>query len=225
MSDCPAFFEPRPHGRFWVKICGLSKPEDAHLAASHGADAIGVVRHEGSPRYVGLDAAMAVAEAARPALVVAVVVDPSDNEVDMLVTNVGIDILQVHGAVEVSTFDHWRCQYPGLAFVRAVRIPPDGDWPQLVAGGADAVLVDAEVPGCMGGTGTTLRWRPANAPVPIILAGGLTPTNVAEAVIAVRPYGVDVSSGVECAPGEKDPDLIVDFLNAIRGLAGTRSAP
>lgn len=209
-------FDP-DSGRTRVKICGLRTVEHVRVAVECGTDAIGIVRHAASPRHVELDLAADLASATGPDVAaVAVVVAPSDRDVALLVQEVGVDAIQVHGDVPEAALLGWRAAHPATVFVRALRIPPHMTWPVLHARGAHAVLVDADVEGSMGGTGVTLDWQTPESDAPVILAGGLTPENVAAAIVVVQPAAVDVSSGVEIRPGVKDPELMEAFVRAVR---------
>jgi phosphoribosylanthranilate isomerase len=210
-----------------VKICGVTTPEDAALAAAAGADAVGLNFYPRSPRYIQ-DATAAAVVRVLPPFVRAVGVfadEPAERMVArMRVLGPGC-VVQAHGcrpmpqdvapfplflAVQVAGAD----DLAGLTDYLA-RCRSSGQSPA-------AVLIDAHVPGQHGGTGRTAPWhlladyRPG---VPLILAGGLTPENVAEAVRAVRPYAVDVASGVESAPGRKDADKVRRFVENARAAA------
>ncbi|MCC7077529.1 MAG: phosphoribosylanthranilate isomerase [Acidimicrobiia bacterium] len=211
-------------GRVQVKICGLRDPDHARLATRLGVDAIGFVRHPASPRHVDLGTARELTRVRGPDVcAVAVTVSPEDGDVEVLVTDVGVDVVQVHGSVATPSFARWRRAHPETVFVRALRFAPQARWPRLDPAGAHAVLVDTAVEGSMGGTGVHLAWQRARSDVPVILAGGLTPANVGGAIEAVRPQAVDVSSGVESSPGEKDPVLMEAFVEAVHRTARTQA--
>jgi len=204
-----------------VKICGLTVPEEAAACAAAGAWAVGMVFAEGSPRRVGPEDAAAITEAL-PAGVerVGVFVDPDPREVAAIASGCGLTWVQAHGAVDVAALR----AATGLPVIAGVAV----DGPEAIgraeASPADLVLLDAAVPGRHGGTGRAFRWelleeRPLGRP--FALAGGLTPANVAEAVRRLRPAVVDVSSGVERAPGRKDPERVRAFLAAVAGGAGS----
>ena len=199
-----------------IKICGLRDPAHARVAAEAGADAIGLVFHAASPRNVAPDAAAAVA-AAVPAFVttVGLFVDTPAARIREILARVPLDLLQFHGD-EPADF----CGQFGRPYIRAVRMEEGVDlleWARRFPQ-AKALLLDAHVPGEHGGTGRSFDWSriPRQLPVPIILSGGLTPENVAPAIRAVRPWAVDVSSGVESARGVKDPAKIVQFIRNSR---------
>lgn len=198
-----------------VKICGIADPEDARAAVAGGADALGFVFHKPSARYVSPERARDIISEL-PAFVdaVAVVVDLAPAELDNIARVSGIGYFQFHGSEDPET-----CEAAGLPFLKALRVGPDTD---IRAEGerygrARGLLLDAFVQDVPGGTGDTFDWSrvPADMPGPVFLAGGLTVGNVAEAVRLVRPYGVDVSSGVECSPGAKDPAKITKFLREV----------
>lgn len=205
-----------------VKICGLTQPDEAAACAELGAWAIGVVFAPESSRRVDVDQAARIC-AAVPAEVrrVGVFVDPHPDEVAAAVAGAGLTDVQLHGRVDVEA-------------VRAATAVPvfqgfSVDGPQAVAraraSAADLVFLDASVPGRHGGTGRTFDWALLSEhPVgrPFALAGGLTVDNVSEAARRARPDVVDVSSGVEAAPGRKDLARVAAFIDAVRTLAATR---
>ena len=204
-----------------MKICGLTVPEEAAACAAAGAWAVGMVFAEGSPRRVGPQEAAAITEAL-PAGVerVGVFVDPDPREVAAIASGCGLTWVQAHGAVDVAALR----AATGLPVMAGVAV----DGPEAIgraeASPADLVLLDAAVPGRHGGTGRAFRWEILeDHPLgrPFALAGGLTPANVAEAVRRLRPAVVDVSSGVERAPGRKDPERVRAFLAAVAGAAGS----
>ncbi len=204
--------------RVRVKICGITRQEDAALAVELGADAIGFVLWPGSPRAVNSEFARDIAERIPKSVTkVGVFVDPLPGDVAWLVESIGLDTVQLHGNEAVE-----RYEWIGASLVKGVRLDTDqdieraADLPQFVT-----PLVDATNPRLMGGTGQVADWRRAArlaARRPIMLAGGLVAANVAEAVRAVRPWAVDVSSGVERYPGVKDPDRMVRFFQAVAGV-------
>lgn len=200
-----------------VKICGLREPAHARAAAEAGADAIGLVFYPPSPRFVTADAAARVA-AVLPPFVAAVglFVDASEAEVRRVLAAVPLDLLQFQGE-EPPDF----CARFGKPYVRAVRMGQGTDLLEYARrfSSAKALLLDAHSPdGKPGGTGLTFDWSaiPAGLPIPVILSGGLDATNVGRAVREVRPWAVDVSSGVESSRGVKDPAKIVEFIRSVR---------
>ena len=199
-----------------IKICGLREPAHAKLAAEAGADAIGLVFYGRSPRSVQAELAAEIAAALPPYVAaVGLFVNAEAGEVESVLARVPLDLLQFQGD-ETPEF----CERFGRPYVRAVRMEQGVD---LLEYGhrfkrARALLLDAHVPGLPGGTGRTFDWKrvPRNPPIPLILSGGLDPGNVAEAIREVRPWAVDVSSGVESSRGVKDPARIVDFIRSVR---------
>lgn len=208
-----------------VKICGVGRRRDVEAAARAGASYVGLVLAE-SPRRLAAPAAAALAAAARRAglVPVGVFVDVEAGRTRHLAARVGIDHVQLHGEEPPGACDALR--EAGLAVWKAIR-PRDPDELERLAGrfaeAADALLVEGHSPERAGGTGTGVpaewleRLDPLRAATTLVLAGGLDPDNVAEAVRRVRPDVVDVSSGVERAPGEKDPDRIRAFVRRARG--------
>lgn len=199
-----------------VKICGITRAEDAVSAADLGADAIGVVFYERSPRRVDVARAGEIV-AALPVFVhaVALFVDAGAAEIEAVLERVRIDVLQFHGD-EPAAF----CRGFGLPYIKAVRMRPGTDV-RAQAGvyhDAGALLLDSYRADAAGGTGTTFPWDeiPAQPGARILLAGGLTADNVADAIRSVRPYGVDVSGGVEAAKGIKDAKRMAAFCVGVR---------
>jgi phosphoribosylanthranilate isomerase len=198
-----------------VKICGITREQDLAAAARHGADAIGLVFYPPSPRYLAVDLAQRLAAAA-PVLVsvVALFVNPSAAEVQAVVSRVRPHLLQFHGD-EPAQF----CASFGVPYIKAVRMGPAVDLLQYADqyAGARALLLDAHVDG-YGGGGVSFDWSliPPQLPAPIILSGGLHADNIVEAVRRVRPWAVDVSSGVEAAKGVKDETKIAAFCAGVR---------
>lgn len=199
-----------------IKICGIREPAHARLAADAGADAIGLNFYPPSPRFVWPAQAAEVA-AALPPFVTAVglFVDADEALVRETLEAVPLGLLQFHGD-EPPEF----CEQFGLPYVRAVRMEPGTDLVEYAGRfkRARALLVDAHVPGQPGGTGRSFDWSliPPGLPIPIILSGGLDAENVARAVREVKPWAVDVSSGVESSRGIKDPARIVEFIRSVQ---------
>jgi len=199
-----------------VKICGITRIEDGVAAAQAGADAIGLVFAPASPRRVSAEQAADIAAALPPFVsCVALFVDPGAAQVRAVLKTFRPDLLQFHGD-EPPDF----CAAFGLPYLKAVRVRPGTDLLQYAAlyAGARGLLLDAYHPDSHGGTGQRFDWDliPRNLPRPFILAGGLNPNNVAAAVRRVRPWAVDVSSGVEIAKGIKDAGLIARFIREVR---------
>ncbi len=205
-----------------VKICGLGSAADVAACAQAGAAYVGFVFFPKSPRHLSLDAARAMAlEVPMGIAKVALTVDATDAVLDQLVEAVPLDMLQLHGAETPDRVADLRARY-GLPVMKAVGVADESDLPALndYALAADQLLIDAKPPrdaDLPGGNGLTFDWRLIAGrrwPVPWMLAGGLTPDNVAEAVRLTGAQQVDVSSGVESAPGVKDAGLIRRFIEA-----------
>jgi phosphoribosylanthranilate isomerase len=199
-----------------VKICGITRIEDALTAARCGAHAIGLVFYRPSPRYVSPPQAGAIVRALPPFVTaVGLFVDTEPAEIRAVIGEVGCQLLQFHGN-ETPAF----CGQFGVPYVKALRMRAEVDLLQYARsyGGAKGLLLDAYVQGLHGGTGTSFDWQliPQSMPLPVILSGGLNPENVTAAVCAVRPWAVDVSSGVESAPGIKDAARIAAFISGVR---------
>ena len=217
---------------FRIKICGVTRPEDAAHAAACGAEAIGINFFTGSPRFVPEVLAREIVGAvAGRAEVVGVFVNEIPGTIEALCGRLGIRRVQLHGDEppgDASRIPLWR-----MKAVHADRTP---DLPALLAYPCEAFLFDAGGRGAYGGTGRELAWgelaerfpgvvgarSPGGARKPWLLAGGLTPENVERAIIAARPFGVDVASGVESSPGRKDRDKVKSFIE--RANAGFRIA-
>lgn len=201
----------------FVKICGITRIEDAIAAADAGADAIGLNFYPESKRCVTLQRARAIATAVRGRVaLVGLFVNAPFEAVDRMDRMVELDLLQFHGDETPAFCARW-----GGRVIRALRIAAESDLAQIAAyDSAHCVMLDAAVPGVYGGTGVMGEWALARKAVEaggkIILAGGLTPENVAAAIETVMPFGVDTSSGVERAPGIKDHARIAAFISAAR---------
>lgn len=213
---------------FRVKVCGLTRPEDAALAASLGASALGVVLWRHSPRGIPLDRAAAVLDAAPEDIVrVGVFVDPSLSDVEKAVATCNLDVVQLAGD-EPTAFATEVRERTGKRVLRAIRVSGQDTLATFAKYDADAFLLDSRVGALRGGSGRVFDWRVATAaPWPaerIALAGGLRPDNVAAAIDAVRPGAVDVASGVEAAPGIKDPARLAAFLRAARSHENGKEA-
>ncbi len=198
-----------------VKICGITRAEDGVAAARCGADAIGLVFYPPSPRAVDSDAAMRII-AALPAFVTvtALFVDPDAEHVRRVLEQVPVDLLQFHGDEDAQF-----CRGFGRRYIKAVRMRADVRLDALALQFHDSagLLLDSYCEDAAGGTGERFDWQriPKDLPLPLVLAGGLYPGNVAEAVAAVRPWGVDVSSGVERDKGIKDAGKIEQFIRGV----------
>lgn len=204
-----------PLTRTRIKICGITDPEDGREAARLGADAIGLVFFDRSPRAVDVSSAKRICAALPPFVTtVGLFVDPEPGFVADVLETVPLDLLQFHGEESPEA-----CARYGRPYIKAVRMREGVDLHAL----ADryslsrGLLLDAYRPGIPGGTGDTFEWErvPGHLACPLILAGGLRPGNVGEAIRAVRPFAVDVSSGVEAAKGQKDRSLMAEFVKEV----------
>jgi len=201
--------------RVRTKICGITSIEDGQAAVTAGADAIGLVFHAGSPRAVSIEQAAPIATCLAPLVTrVALFMDRDADYVRRVLDQVDIDLLQFHGS-ESPAF----CRQFGRAYMKAVPMgEPDVDLAQWSRDFADAraLLLDAHRAGEAGGTGQRFAWTGDMnvAALPLMIAGGLTPDNVAAAITRFAPYAVDVSSGVESAPGIKDSAKMCAFVDA-----------
>ena len=207
-----------------VKICGISTVDDVRACAGAGANYMGLVFFEKSPRNITIPAARDLALAAPMGLAkVALVVNPSDAELDAIAGIVPLDMIQLHGRETPERVAEVKARY-GLPVMKAVGIADANDLPKLESyfGVADQILVDAKPPKggeLPGGNGLSFDWRLIAGrrwPCPWMLAGGLTPENVAEAVKMTGTKQVDVSSGIEDAPGQKNAELIQKFVQSSR---------
>ena len=201
-----------------VKICGITSVADGQAAAEAGADLIGLMFYEPSPRYVSLDAAAGIARALPPEVQrVGVFVNPTTELVRRAIGECQLSLLQFHGD-EPPDF----CTQFGLMSLKAFRIRDAASLDALPNYATDAYLLDAYSPEARGGTGEKFNWDLAVEAQkfgrPIFLAGGLTPANVAAAVKQVQPFAVDVSSGVESAPSKKDPAKVKAFIAAAKSV-------
>lgn len=199
-----------------VKICGITRLEDALAAVAAGADALGFVFYAPSPRAVTAATAAAIVRALPPLVTtVGLFVDAERAEIEQVLDAVPLDLLQFHG--DETNAD---CQRFGRPWIKALRVRPGDDVLARLSAWPDArgVLLDAWHPSAPGGTGQRFDWTqvPARAGKPLILAGGLDPANVADAIRQTRPYAVDVSGGVESARGIKDAAKINAFMAGVR---------
>ncbi len=195
-----------------VKICGITREEDALHAAACGADALGFVFYSKSPRCVEPETARRIIAALPPFVAtVGLFVNEEPRRVEEIVRYCGLDVVQLHGDEPPSD-----CLIPGCRVIKALRVRDASSLRGMEDFPVSALLLDAWVEGEYGGTGERCSWElaaDAAARMTVILAGGLNPGNVLTAVRAVKPYGVDVSSGVEASPGVKDPDLVSAFIH------------
>lgn len=194
-----------------VKICGITNLNDAHHAAACGADALGFVFYPGSPRFVDPDTARRIIAQLPPLVTtVGLFVNEHPARIREMVDFCGLNTIQLHGDEEPD-----QCCYPPCRVIKALRLRGDMQSSLFSAYKVSALLLDAFVPNQFGGTGHRCDWAQAAAVASqhrVILAGGLNSENVAEAVRQVHPYGVDVSSGVEEKPGQKDPEKVARFI-------------
>ena len=199
-----------------VKICGITRIEDALAAARAGADAIGLVFEPKSPRYVKPDQALSIVRALPPFVtVVGLFVNAAPDTVETVLGRVPLDLLQFHGDETPE-----QCRRYHRPYIKAIHMRPETNLPEQARRYADAegLLLDTASANVAGGSGEAFDWSlvPSGLAKPVILAGGLTPENVAEAVRRVHPFAVDVSSGVEQAKGIKDAGKISAFIEAVR---------
>lgn len=199
-----------------IKICGITRPDDGAAAARLGADAIGLVFYPASPRAVTITQARAVVESIPPLMtVVGLFVDPEPAFVEEVLCSVPLGLLQFHGDERPEDCRRYRRPY-----LKAVRMRDGVDVEQVMRDFNDAsgVLLDSYQPGTQGGTGNRFDWArvPSARTKPIVLAGGLTPDNIEEAIREVRPTAVDVSGGVEAAKGIKDLAKMAAFIRGVR---------
>ena len=198
-----------------IKVCGITSVDDAQAAVNAGADAIGLVFYDKSPRYVTVEQAREIALSVPPFVsVVGLFVDASDGYLSQVLEQVPLTLLQFHGNEVDSWCQGWQRQY-----IKALRVCPDMSLPDEIANypGASGILLDAYRKGVPGGTGESFDWGliPEALEKPVVLAGGLHENNVSQAIDQVAPYAVDVSSGVESQPGIKDHDKLEAFIKAV----------
>jgi phosphoribosylanthranilate isomerase len=203
-----------------IKHCGITSLEDAHRAAEAGAWALGMIFWTGSPRACDPNEAQLIGAALRRTVNLAgVFVNATLDEIDDMAQLAGLSLVQLHGD-EGPAFCTEVARRTGAKVIKATRLRSRAELQAAAAFHTDFHLLDAHVEGVPGGTGTTLDWelvRDARLDAPVILSGGLTPCNVADAIAATRPFAVDVASGTELAPGVKDPQKLEAFAAAVRG--------
>jgi phosphoribosylanthranilate isomerase len=202
-----------------TKICGITRVEDALTAVALGADAIGLVFYPNSPRVVSMQQAAAIVSSLPPLVsVVGLFVDATSDEVRNVIAGVRLDLLQFHGD-ETAAY----CAQFNVPYIKAVAVKLGLDLAAYATrfDTAKGLLLDAYKEGVAGGTGQVFDWKliPETLAKPVILAGGLTPDNVAQAIAQVHPYAVDVSGGVEREKGIKDAAKIAAFIKAVEGTA------
>jgi len=205
-----------------VKICGITSPEDARAAVVAGADALGFMFYEPSPRCVTPEQAAAIIAELPPHVTrVGVFVDADETTIRATAAMAGLNTLQLHGS-ESPEF----CKRFELRTIKAFRVKDSESLGQLPDYETDAWLLDSYVKGIPGGTGERFNWDLAMEAKrlgrPILLAGGLTPNNATKAVAQVAPFGLDVSSSVEAAPGRKDPTKVASFIARAKGSVSAK---
>lgn len=210
--------------RIRVKICGFTCVEEAAAAADYGADAVGLVFCSRSPRSVSVEVANGIVTTLPPFVTtVGLFVNESPEIIEAILHQVPLDLIQFHGDEKPE-----ECTRFGRPYIKAIRMAADVDLYREAERYQDAraLLLDAWHPALAGGTGECFDWDriPSDLPLPVILAGGLNPENVRLAVQRVRPFAVDVSSGVEKAKGIKDPKKMADFIKEVTYGDSIRSA-
>jgi phosphoribosylanthranilate isomerase len=198
-----------------VKICGITRPEDGQAACAAGADAIGLNFYSPSPRAVSIAQAVAIRRALPPFVtVVGLFVNAEPATVEETMGSVGLDLLQFHGDESRA-----QCEQFHMPYIKAVHVSEGVNLRALARryASAKALLLDTHDDKLWGGSGRTFDWDavPPDMELPVVLAGGLTPANVADAVRRLRPYAVDVSGGVEQSPGIKDAARITQFIEEV----------
>lgn len=199
-----------------VKFCGITRVEDALSAVRLGADAIGLVFYEASPRHVTLERALEITRVLPPFVTaVGLFVNVLERQIRAAIESCGVQVLQFHGNERAATYAAF-----GRPYIKAIRMAAGVDLRAEQEAYPDAAgfLLDSYVPGKAGGSGEAFDWQriPQNLQKPVILAGGLTAQNVQRAISLVRPFAVDVSSGVEKAKGVKDIDKMAAFIESVR---------
>ena len=199
-----------------VKICGITRPEDGVAAARLGVDAIGLVFYEKSPRHVSIEQAKVICEALPGFVtVVSLFLNADEQQINQVLDKVAIDLIQFHGN-ESAEF----CRGFSRPYIKALGMADNSALLSQMGTYADAraVLLDSHATGAAGGTGQAFDWQtvPEEVSQQIILAGGLKPDNVASAIQQVRPYAVDLSSGVEASPGIKDAALMAQLMKEVK---------
>jgi phosphoribosylanthranilate isomerase len=211
-----------------IKFCGLTRPADAALAVQAGAWALGLILWPGSPRHCSPDVAAEIgATYRRRAEIVGVFVNPTLEQLTQAADDASLTMLQLHGD-EGPVFCAEAARRTGCRIIKAARVHSRADIQALGAFHTDFHLLDSYAAGIPGGTGETFAWELARnhgSRVPLILSGGLRADNVAEAIAAVRPYAVDVASGVEASPGRKDPAKLEAFAAAVTATAMVSPSP
>ncbi len=201
--------------RIRVKICGITRPQDARVSSDLGADAIGLVFYSRSARAVSPELARKILRVKAPFVIaVGLFLDADSTYIREIVDSVPLDVLQFHGNERPAV-----CGSYGRPYIKAIPMGTDVNVKAYAETYPDAVgfLLDSHSVGEAGGSGASFDWKkwPAGVDKPLILAGGLTPNNVRKAVLTTRPYAVDVSSGVEAEKGIKDKEKLAEFINEV----------
>ena len=211
-----------------VKMCGITRPDDARRAVELGAWAIGLIFHPETPRACDPKVAEEIgAELRRAVTVTGVFVNRPLEEVAELADRCSLSLLQLHGD-EGPAYCQEAARRTGARVMKAVRVKDASTLRALGAWNVDLHLLDAHVPGRRGGTGETFTWELAGAHpggTPIVLSGGLTPGNVGAGIAAVRPFAVDTASGTEAVPGRKDPAKLTAFFRAVEAASKRLETP
>ncbi len=208
-----------------VKVCGLTRSQDARLACEFGADAVGFIFYPKSPRFITPDKAGEIASGLPEQITrIGVFVSPEPVQVQAAISAAGLDAVQIHGSDTPELYSALPVQT-----ICALNLPPGSQLrdAETQAAGARAVVFDSHAPGQYGGSGRLSDWQLARelaARLTLILAGGLNPNNIRDAVEQVNPWGVDVNSGVEVAPGIKDEYKLEQFFQQVKDYRGDRDA-
>jgi phosphoribosylanthranilate isomerase len=201
----------------FIKICGITDPEDALFVAESGADALGFIFYRKSPRYISpADAGAIIQELPDSVISVGLFVNSTRTEIERIAHQTGIHRIQLHGDEQPGD-----CEQYDIPVWKGIRIGKESDLPALHAYRVDAFVFDAIANGAYGGTGTRADWRLAAMAAekhPILLAGGLNPGNIEVAIRTVQPFGIDVNSGVEEKPGRKSRRLLEELFTVVHGL-------
>ncbi len=222
-----------PHSRFLkfpdsteqtkiqIKVCGITRAEDAIGVCQSGVDAVGLIFYDPSPRNLTCEQAKEIRQLlSENVSAVAVVVDPTDHMLENIVNKVRPDFVQFHGSESPT-----RCKDAGLPYIKALRVRASSQMEQAVYDYADAsaVLLDTYDPNRVGGTGVTFSWDSVpELKIPLILAGGLHAQNVSDAIRLMQPRAVDVSTGVESNPGKKNVNAVQEFVQTVRNFERSR---
>jgi phosphoribosylanthranilate isomerase len=207
-----------------VKICGITKPDQGQAIAQLGATALGFICVQTSPRYVTSEQIRAVVEQLQVSVnCIGVFANTSCEKIYQIVTDAGLNAVQLHGQESPEFCEALRQSLPGIEILKALRVRTPECLEQVTAYGScvDTIVLDAYHPQVLGGTGKTIDWdtlRQFRPDVPWFLAGGLTPGNVLQALTKLQPDGIDLSSGVERSPGDKDLDKVAHLFEQLRTI-------